>query len=119
MGIVLIHNSKLDIIKLRYKGHGRYLEYTDVMVHVCCVPACSSRSNREVNLSYFRLPLHNKRLLKQWIHCIGHSNLPLNASTRVCSCHFISAEGQKLRKDEVPLETLPILELYIVFGGNN
>ena len=24
--IVLIHNVKLDIRKLRYKGHGRYLE---------------------------------------------------------------------------------------------
>ena len=25
-GIALIHNVKLDIRKLRYKGHGRYLE---------------------------------------------------------------------------------------------
>ena len=79
------------------------------MVHVCCVPGCSSRSNREINLSYYRLPLQNKKLLKQWIHKIGRSNLPLNCSTRVCSRHFINAKGRKLRKDEVPSERLPIL----------
>ena len=79
------------------------------MVHVCCVPGCSSRSNREVNLSYYRLPLLNKKLLKQWIHKIGRSNLPLNRSTRVCSRHFINAKGRKLRKDEVPSEKLPVL----------
>ena len=79
------------------------------MVHVCCVPGCSSRSNRETNLSYYRLPLQNKKLLKQWVHKIGRSNLPLNTSTRVCSRHFINAKGRKLRKDEVPSEALPIL----------
>ena len=80
-----------------------------VMVHVCCVPGCSSRSNRETNLSYYRLPLQNKKLLKQWVHKIGCSNLPLNASTRVCSHHLINAKGRKLRKDEIPSEALPIL----------
>ena len=79
------------------------------MVHVCCMPRCSSRSNREVNLSYYRLPLMNKKLLKQWIHKIGRTNLPLNRSTRVCSRHFVNAKGRKLRKDEVPSEKLPIL----------
>ena len=79
------------------------------MVHVCCVPGCSSRSSREINLSYYSLPLQNKKLLKHWIHKIGRSNLPLNCSTRVCSRHFINAKGRKLRKDEVPSEHLPVL----------
>ena len=80
-----------------------------MMVHVCCVPGCSSRSNRETTLSYYQLPLQNKKLLKQWVNKISHSNLPFNASTRVCSCHFINVKGWKLRKDEVPSEALPIL----------
>ena len=80
------------------------------MAHVCCVPGCSSRSNHEVNLSHYRsLPLLNKKLLKQWIHKIYCSNLPLNRSTRVCSHHFINVKGRKLRKDKVPSEKLPVL----------
>ena len=79
------------------------------MVHVCCVPGCSSRSDREKCLSFFSLPLRNKKRLKQWIHKIGRVNLPINSSTRVCSRHFLKAEGRKLRKDEVPTENIPIL----------
>ena len=41
------------------------------MVNFCCVPCCSNNSIRDSNLSYFRLPLRNKALLKQWIHSIG------------------------------------------------
>ena len=79
------------------------------MVHACCVPECSSRSDREVHLYYFGLPLGKKLLLKRWIHKIGCSNLPLNCSTRVCSCHFVNAKGRKLRKDEILSEHLPTL----------
>ena len=78
-----------------------------VMVHVCCIPVCSNRSDRERNLSYFGLPLQNQRLLKLWIHQIGRTNLPVNGSTRICSRHFQNATGRKLRTDEAPSERLP------------
>ena len=48
------------------------------MVHVCVVPGCSNRSDREKNLSFHCLPLKNKILLRTWIHKIGRKNLPLN-----------------------------------------
>ena len=78
------------------------------MVHLCAVPGCSNRSNREVDRSYFGLPLHNKVLLKTWIHKIGRVNLPINANTRICSDHFVSAAKQKLQPDEYPTLSLPV-----------
>ena len=78
------------------------------MVHFCAVPGCSNRSNREVDRSYFGLPLHNKVLLKTWIHKIGRVNLPINANTRICSDHFVSAAKRKLQPDEYPTLSLPV-----------
>jgi len=77
------------------------------MVHFCCVPACSSNSNREKHLSFFSLPLKKKSLLKQWIHAIGRKNLPVNSHTRICSRHFLDANKRQLRPDEVPSQQLP------------
>ena len=77
------------------------------MVHFCCVPGCSNRSNRDTTVSYFGLPLKNKPLLKVWIHKIGRQNLPLNSNTRICSNHFVSATKRKLRPDEYPTINLP------------
>ena len=79
------------------------------MVHCCCVPGCSNRSDRESHLSFFGLPLKKKALLKQWIHLIGRKNLPVNSHTRICSCHFEHAAGRRLRPDEVPSLYLPVL----------
>ena len=53
----------------------------------------------------------NRKLLMDWIHRIGRSNLPLSASTvatKTCSRDFINTEGQKLMKVQVSLECLPI-----------
>ena len=75
------------------------------MVHTCAVPGCTNRSDRQSNLSYHRLPLKNKVLLKQWIHKIGRANLPLHDSTRVCSEHF--AEKRGLLSSSVPTYKLP------------
>ena len=66
------------------------------------------RSDRESYLSYFSLPLTGKPLLKQWIHSIGHKNLPINTNTRVCSIHFVNATGRRLRPDEVPTLYMPV-----------
>ena len=77
-----------------------------IMVHFCCVPGCTNQSNRDKGLSYFKLSLKRKSILKQWIHVIGRKNFPINNSTDVCSVHFINAPAWKLRPDEVPLEKL-------------
>ena len=77
------------------------------MVHFCAVPGCLNRSNRDTGLSFFSLPLKKKALLKVWIHKIRRKNLPLNSNTRVCSNHFISAVGRRVRPDEYPTRNLP------------
>lgn len=77
------------------------------MVHCCCVPGCSTRSDRESQLSFFTLPLTNKVLLKRWVHVIRRTNLPLNRHTRICSRHFVNAEGRRLFPEEVPSLLLP------------
>ena len=79
------------------------------MVHCCCVPGCSNRSDREGHLSFFRLPLTNKSLLKVWIHRIGRKNLRLNANTRICSEHFKAATKRQLQSDEYLTLRLPVL----------
>ena len=77
------------------------------MVHFCCVPGCSSRSDRDCDFTYHQLPLKKKGILKQWIHKIGRKELPLNEWTRVCSWHFVNSKGRMLRPDEVPTLNLP------------
>ena len=84
------------------------------MVHVCVVPGCSNRSDRERNLSFYHLPLKNKKLLRLWIHKIGRKNLPLNNNSRVCSAHFENACRRRLRPDEVPVLNLPFSTLEVV-----
>lgn len=74
------------------------------MVRFCCVPNCSSRSDRESHLSYFGLPLKEKMLLKQWVHI---KNLPLNRNMKICSEHFVNACGRRLYPGKVPSLLLP------------
>ena len=75
------------------------------MVHVCTVPGCHSRSDREKQLSFYRLLLSNHHLLKKWASNIGRKDLPLNNNTRVCSLHFQS--GKNKYSNEVPTLKLP------------
>ena len=49
------------------------------------------------------------QLLKLWIHKIGRKDLRVSASTRVCSRHFVSSKGRKLRPNEYPTLNLPTL----------
>ena len=104
--MALIHNSKLDIRKSRYKGYGRHLDNTEVIVNVSCVPSsCSGRSNSKVKFPYYPLRSQNRKLLK----VMDPSNPPFeplsNFTTRVHSRQFIIEEGQKFRKDELLLES--------------
>lgn len=78
-------------------------------MHYCVVPGCNKSSTTHPNLSFHRLPLKNKHLLKIWVHKVGRKNLPLNCHSRVCSDHFINSVGRLLRNDEFPTENLPIL----------
>ena len=79
------------------------------MVHVCVVPGCSNRSNREKHLTFHCLPLKNKKLLQAWVHKIGRKNLPLNRESSVCSEHFVDSNGRRLRADECPTIGLPAI----------
>ena len=77
------------------------------------MPGCSNHSNRERNLSYFKLLLTRKAVLKQWIHVIGRKNLRINNSTRVCSMHFVDVNEQYPRKDAIPSLNLPVLSMTV------
>ena len=79
------------------------------MVHVCVVPGCSNRSDREKNLTFHSLPLKNSVLLRTWVHKIGCKNLPLNNNSRICSEHFVNSNGRKLRPNEYPTKKLPFM----------
>ena len=48
-GLPLIHNLELEIRKLQYKEHGRYLEYAEVMVNVRYVRTVDSLKIRHSN----------------------------------------------------------------------
>ena len=80
-----------------------------MMVHFCAVPGCSNDSIRRPELSFHRLPIMKKKLLKVWVHKIGRKNLPLNNNTRVCSEHFVNSAKRRLRPDEYPSLKLPVL----------
>ena len=79
------------------------------MVNTCVVPGCGSRSDRDHQLSFHRLPLKNKTLLRQWLHHTGRKNVPLNNNSRICSRHFKNSHKRKLQSDEYPTENLPKL----------
>ena len=83
------------------------------MVHFCVVPGCTNSSSKMPHLSFHRLPLKDKTLLKVWIHKIGRKNLPLNSNSRVCSNHFVNSAHRLLRKDEYPSKNLPKLATQI------
>ena len=51
------------------------------IINFCAVPGCSNCSDRKNHLSYYRLPLKNKSVLKQWIYNIGRANLLLKNHT--------------------------------------
>jgi hypothetical protein len=58
----------------------------------CCVPGCGNKSTdpRCLNLTFYRLPITNKDLLKLWIHNLNLNEEYLPDHYRVCSDHFDS-----------------------------
>lgn len=73
------------------------------------VPGCNNSTISRPDLSFHRLPLKRKAVLRVWIHKIGRKNLPLNNNSRVCSEHFVNSTNRRLRKDEYPTLRLPEL----------
>ena len=73
------------------------------MGHSCVVPGCNSKSYRDSHLSFFRLPLRNKSLLRKWLANIGKKSLP--ESSRICSIHF--EHGKNKKENEIPTLNLP------------
>ena len=69
------------------------------MLHYCIVPMCKNHSGMK-EISFHRLPLNNKQLLKRWICKIRRENIPLNKYSRVCSVHFEG--GKKKGPNDVP-----------------
>ena len=70
------------------------------MPKACCVYGCSSRAGRDRGVHFYRLPLTNKPLLKQWLHRMRTKTVRLNKNTRVCSKHFVG--GVKRGLMDVP-----------------
>lgn len=72
------------------------------MPNVCIVVGCSSRSNREVDLSFFRVPPGTDRRgvvvpskvdqRQKWIAALQRANLPEATLKygRICSKHFVT-----------------------------
>ena len=79
------------------------------MGHTCCVPGCNSGKSDTAcsSISFFRLPLKNKPLLRRWIANIGKKTL--SAGSRICSLHFVSG---KKEGEELPVLNLPKPPLY-------
>uniref|UniRef100_A0A8C4T078 THAP domain-containing protein 1 n=1 Tax=Erpetoichthys calabaricus TaxID=27687 RepID=A0A8C4T078_ERPCA len=53
----------------------------------CIAPGCRNTSENTVGVSFFRLPLQNEALLRQWCDNLGIVS-PLHPGRRVCSTHF-------------------------------
>ena len=56
----------------------------------CAVGGCSKRTPRDSKrgISFHRLPLKNKPLLKEWLVRIKRANLPKLSQCHICSEHF-------------------------------
>ncbi|MBN3293105.1 LMBL2 protein, partial [Polypterus senegalus] len=53
----------------------------------CIAPGCRNTSENTVGVSFFRLPLQNEALLRQWCDNLDIVS-PLHPGRRVCSTHF-------------------------------
>ena len=69
------------------------------MPHYCIVPLCNNQSGTP-GISFYRLPLKDPDLLKQWLVKIRREDVPLTKYSRVCSVHFEG--GRKIGKKAVP-----------------
>ena len=85
--------------QMHFKCYNHMVILLLYMLHYCIVPMCKNHSGMK-EISFHRLPLNNKQLLKQWICKIRRENIPLNKYSRVCSVHFEG--GKKKGPKDVP-----------------
>ena len=97
-----IHYSEMD--KLKFSGGWGYTLIRTVLAVVLqyngtlAVFLVALAIVLENLMCFFQLQLRNKHVLKQWIHCIGKKNLPINGNSRICSKHFHEASGHSYVK---------------------
>ena len=75
------------------KGAARTRVCRRNIFHCCCVPHYSGTYIRERHLSFLAFSLKNKTILKRWVHVTIRTTFPLNRHPRICSKHFVNAEG--------------------------
>ena len=58
----------------------------------CTVPGCTNDSSKKEcsNLSWFRYPVSNRKLLRQWLAQVSRLDFHPNRDARICSAHFTS-----------------------------
>ena len=73
-----------------------------IMTKSCVVFSCSNRAGKKgcENLSFYRLPLKNKKLLRAWLGRMRTESVRVNSNSRVCSAHFEG--GKKSDASDVP-----------------
>ena len=54
----------------------------------CCVFGCTSHAGRDKGISFYRLPLSSRPLLKKWLRNMRTKTVLVNEHTRVCGLHF-------------------------------
>lgn len=70
--------------------NARNLKISEDKMFECAVVGCTNRTPRDSKrgISFHRLPLKNKALLKEWLARIKRANLPKLSQCHVCSDHF-------------------------------
>lgn len=53
---------------------------------ICAAVNCSNNTNKQSNITFYRLPSNNNSLKQQWLTKLRRENLPKDI--RVCSVHF-------------------------------
>ena len=95
-----------DVISCRpcWRTVGPYqLLPLNTMVNFCSVVGCSKRSNRDKDVSFYRIPAEishqgertqelSKKRRDLWISRIGRADFQPNPHSRVCSRHFIGGK---------------------------
>ena len=73
-----------------------------IMMKSCVVFSCSNRAGKKgcENLSFYRLPVKNKKLLRAWLGRMRTESVRVNSNSRVCSAHFEG--GKKSDASDVP-----------------
>ena len=92
------------------------------MVHLCAMVGCGNRSNRDRNVSFYRLPsirASSKQAIRdvserrrEWLSAINRSDIPASSyeHVRVCSRHFILGKPAELADMANP-DWIPTLRL--------